>query len=561
MKNESTGLRSGGQVLVDALRINGVERAFCVPGESYLAVLDALHDAKDDIELVVCRQEGGAAYMAEAYGKLTGKPGICFVTRGPGATNASVGVHTAFQDSTPMILFIGQVARDQVEREAFQEIDYRRMFGQMAKWVVEVDDAARLPELLSQAFHRATNGRPGPVVVALPEDMLTDLVGVPDAGPAQAIEPAASPAALSQLQDLISQARQPLVVLGGGGWNQQAVIDIQRFIETQNLPVAGSFRCQDLFNNTLPHYAGDLGLAAGPELVEAVKNSDLLLVIGARLGEMSTGGYALVDIPTPKQKLVHVHPGIEELGRVYQPTLGINAGMKTFAAQVANLPAIKPQAFSDWTAQLNGGYRANLDCPPSPGPVQMGEVIAWLNERLAHDSIMTCGAGNYTGWLHRGYQHRTFRTLLGPTNGSMGYGVPAAVAAKITFPERTVVAFAGDGCFMMNGQELATAAHHDARLIVVVVNNGMYGTIRMHQERSYPGRVCGTQLHNPDFAALARAYGFHGETVVATEQFAQAFERCLASGKPALIEVQVDPEALTPRMSLSQIREKAQASR
>lgn len=561
MNTDNNGLRTGGQVLVDALRINGVERAFCVPGESYLAVLDALHDARDDIELIVCRQEGGAAYMAEAYGKLTGKPGICFVTRGPGATNASVGVHTAFQDSTPMILFIGQVARDQVEREAFQEIDYRRMFGQMAKWVVEVDDAERLPELLSQAFHRATNGRPGPVVVALPEDMLTDRVAVADAGPARRIEAAAAPADLQRLQALLGEAQRPLVVLGGGGWTAAAVADARRFIQAQNLPVAASFRCQDLFDNTLPQYAGDLGLAAGPELVEAVKSSDLLLVIGARLGEMSTGGYALVDIPVPRQALVHIHPGIEELGRVYQPTLAINAGMPTIAAQLAALAPAKPQAFAEWVQRLNSGYRANFECPRSPGAVQMSEVIAWLNQHLAADSIITCGAGNYTGWVHRGYQHQAFRTLLGPTNGSMGYGVPAAIAAKLTAPQRSVVAFAGDGCFLMNGQELATAAHYDARVIVVVVNNGMYGTIRMHQERSYPGRVSGTDLHNPDFAALARAYGLHAETVSATEQFAGAFERCEASGKPALIEVQIDPEALTPRMTLSQIREKALASR
>ncbi|WP_426427588.1 thiamine pyrophosphate-binding protein [Pseudomonas palmensis] len=561
MNTDNNGLRTGGQVLVDALRINGVERAFCVPGESYLAVLDALHDARDDIELIVCRQEGGAAYMAEAYGKLTGKPGICFVTRGPGATNASVGVHTAFQDSTPMILFIGQVARDQVEREAFQEIDYRRMFGQMAKWVVEVDDAARLPELLSQAFHRATNGRPGPVVVALPEDMLTDRVAVADAGPARRIEAAAAPADLQRLQALLGEAQRPLVVLGGGGWTAAAVADARRFIQAQNLPVAASFRCQDLFDNTLPQYAGDLGLAAGPELVEAVKSSDLLLVIGARLGEMSTGGYALVDIPVPRQALVHIHPGIEELGRVYQPTLAINAGMPTIAAQLAALAPAKPQAFAEWVQRLNSGYRANFECPRSPGEVQMSEVIAWLNQHLAADSIITCGAGNYTGWVHRGYQHQAFRTLLGPTNGSMGYGVPAAIAAKLTAPQRSVVAFAGDGCFLMNGQELATAAHYDARVIVVVVNNGMYGTIRMHQERSYPGRVSGTDLHNPDFAALARAYGLHAETVSATDQFAGAFERCEASGKPALIEVQIDPEALTPRMTLSQIREKALASR
>ncbi|HDS1744046.1 MULTISPECIES: thiamine pyrophosphate-binding protein [Pseudomonas] len=549
--------RSGGQVLVDALRVNGVERAFCVPGESYLAVLDALHDVQDDIELIVCRQEGGAAYMAEAYGKLTGKPGICMVTRGPGATNASVGVHTAFQDSTPMILFIGQVARDQIEREAFQEVDYRRMFGQMAKWVVQIDDAARIPELINQAFQRAISGRPGPVVVALPEDMLTDLVQVSDARPAKRVEAAPAPEAMAELQQLLTRAERPLVVAGGGGWTAEAVADLKSFVQTQNLPLAASFRCQDLFDNTDPHYAGDLGLAAGPVLVEAVKQSDLLIVVGARLGEMTTGGYALVDIPTPKQALVHVHPSAEEIGRVYQPTLGINAGPGSFLRQVNRVAPVRPDAFEDWTVRLNRGYLGNFETPRSPGNVQMSEVIAWLNKHLPSDSILTCGAGNYTGWVHRGYQHREFRTLLGPTNGSMGYGVPAAVAAKLTYPQRTVVAFAGDGCFMMNGQELATAAHYGARVITIVVNNGMYGTIRMHQERSYPGRVSGTELHNPDFAALARAYGLHGETVTRTEDFVVAFERCQASGKPALIEIQVDPEALTPRMTLSQIRDKA----
>lgn len=549
--------RSGGQVLVDALRVNGVERAFCVPGESYLAVLDALHDVQDDIELIVCRQEGGAAYMAEAYGKLTGKPGICMVTRGPGATNASVGVHTAFQDSTPMILFIGQVARDQIEREAFQEVDYRRMFGQMAKWVVQIDDAARIPELINQAFQRAISGRPGPVVVALPEDMLTDLVQVSDARPAKRVEAAPAPEAMAELQQLLTRAERPLVVAGGGGWTAEAVAELKSFVQTQNLPLAASFRCQDLFDNTDPHYAGDLGLAAGPVLVEAVKQSDLLIVVGARLGEMTTGGYALVDIPTPKQALVHVHPSAEEIGRVYQPTLGINAGPGSFLRQVNRVAPVRPDAFEDWTVRLNRGYLGNFETPRSPGNVQMSEVIAWLNKHLPSDSILTCGAGNYTGWVHRGYQHREFRTLLGPTNGSMGYGVPAAVAAKLTYPQRTVVAFAGDGCFMMNGQELATAAHYGARVIAIVVNNGMYGTIRMHQERSYPGRVSGTELHNPDFAALARAYGLHGETVTRTEDFVVAFERCQASGKPALIEIQVDPEALTPRMTLSQIRDKA----
>ncbi|MDH4608439.1 thiamine pyrophosphate-binding protein [Pseudomonas sp. BN102] len=550
--------RTGGQVLVDALRIHGVERAFCVPGESYLAVLDALYDAREAIDLVVCRQEGGAAYMAEAYGKLTGKPGICFVTRGPGATNASVGVHTAFQDSTPMILFIGQVARDQRDREAFQEIDFRAMYAPLAKWVVQIDDARRIPELLSQAFHRALNGRPGPVVVALPEDMLTEVVEVADAGPVRVIEPHASAADMQALRHLLDRAERPLMILGGGGWNARAVADIRRFAERHDLPVAASFRCQDLFDNTHPNYAGDLGFAAGPKLIQAVKDADLLLVVGSRLGEVSTSGYSTLDIPVPRQALVHVHPGIEELGRVYQPTLGINSGMTAFAALAAEMPEIDGKRSPDWTGALNCNYRDNLVLTTSPGPVQMAEIIAWLRERLPTDAILTNGAGNYAVWLQRFYQFRTFRTQLGPTNGSMGYGVPAAVAAKLTCPDRIVVAFSGDGCFLMNGQEIATAASYGANVIFIVVNNGMYGTIRMHQERHYPGRVSGTDLHNPDFAALARAHGLHGETVERTEDFAPAFERSAAAGRPALIEVRIDPEAITPRQSLSQIRREAQ---
>ncbi|MCY1331909.1 Acetolactate synthase isozyme 2 large subunit [compost metagenome] len=550
--------RTGGQVLVDALRIHGVERAFCVPGESYLAVLDALYDAREAIDLVVCRQEGGAAYMAEAYGKLTGKPGICFVTRGPGATNASVGVHTAFQDSTPMILFIGQVARDQRDREAFQEIDFRAMYAPLAKWVVQIDDARRIPELLSQAFHRALNGRPGPVVVALPEDMLTEVVEVADAGPVRIIEPHASAADMQALGDLLQRAERPLLILGGGGWNARAVADIRRFAERHALPVAASFRCQDLFDNTHPNYAGDLGFAAGPKLVQAVKDADLLLVVGSRLGEVSTNGYSTLDIPVPRQALVHVHPGIEELGRVYQPTLGINSGMAAFAALAAEMPETDGKRNPDWTGALNRHYRDNLAPTTSPGPVQMAEIVAWLRERLPADAILTNGAGNYAVWLQRFYQFRSFRTQLGPTNGSMGYGVPAAVAAKLTCPDRTVVAFSGDGCFLMNGQEIATAASYGANVIFIVVNNGMYGTIRMHQERHYPGRVSGTDLHNPDFAALARAHGLHGETVARTEDFAAAFERSAAAGRPALIEVRIDPEAITPRQSLSQIRREAQ---
>ena len=558
--NHKNNHRTGGEILIDALRINGVDIAFCVPGESYLAALDALHDAKEDIELIVCRQEGGATYMAEAYGKLTGKPGIAFVTRGPGATNASVGVHTAFQDSTPMILFIGQVASDQVEREAFQEVDYRRMFGQMAKWVVQIDDVARIPELVSQAFHRAVNGRPGPVVVALPEDMLTAHASVSDVPAHKKVEISAGTEQLQELADLLKQAERPVVMLGGSGWNKQAVADAEAFCVTNNLPVATSFRCQDLYNNALANYAGELGTSASPKLLQSIKDSDLLLVIGARIGEMTSAGYTMVNIPVPNQKLIHVHSGAEELGRVYYPTLPINATMAAFAKQLRGLGKIGTDKWASWTAELNKNYNDNLQHAPIPGDVQMGEIMQWMRANLPEDTIMTTGAGNYTAWPHRFYQYKTFRTQLGATNGSMGYGVPAAIAAKLTDRDRTVIAFAGDGCFLMNGQELATAMQYDARVVFIVVNNGMYGTIRMHQERTYPGRVSGTGLANPDFAALAQAYGLHGETVAATDEFVPAFERCVASGKPALIEIRIDQEAITPKMSLSAMREQALAA-
>lgn len=555
--NKTISRRSGGQILVDALRIHGVKRAFCVPGESYLAVLDALHDVREEIDLVVCRQEGGAAYMAEAYGKLTGEPGICFVTRGPGATNASVGVHTALQDSSPMILFIGQVARDQQYREAFQEIDFRQMFGPLAKWVVQIEDTRRIPELISQAFHRAVNGRPGPVVVALPEDMLTEMAEVGDAGAFKRISMTPATEQLASMQQLLEHSVRPLMVLGGSGWDADSVRDMQRFAEQQNIPVAASFRCQDLFDNRHANYVGDLGFAASAQLSSAVKNADLLLVVGSRMGEVSTGGYNALDIPVPKQTLIHVHLGIEELGRVYQPALAINSSMSTFAKSAAELPAVIDEAKSEWTRTLNKNYRENLEHLPSPGDVQMAEIIEWLNRKLPDDAILTNGAGNYAVWLQRFYQFRQYRTQLGPTNGSMGYGVPAAVAAKLTYPDRVVVSFSGDGCFLMNGQEVATAAQHGANVIFVVVNNGMYGTIRMHQERNYPGRVSGTELLNPDFAALAQAYRLHGEVVTTTSDFAPAFERCLEMSRPSLIEVRVDPEALTPRMSLTQIREQS----
>jgi len=555
--SKRTNSRTGGQLLVDALKIHGVDLAFGVPGESYLAVLDALYDARDTIRLITCRQEGGAANMAEAYGKLTGRPGICFVTRGPGATNASIGVHTAFQDSTPMILFVGQVARDQVEREAFQEVDYRRMFAPLAKWAAQIDDPARVPELVSQAFHRAVAGRPGPVVIALPEDMLTATADVADAGPYKTVRPHPGPEELQAMRALLAEAERPFLLLGGGGWDAGAVRDIAAFAEANGLPVGVSFRCQDLIDNAHKNYAGHVGIGPHPALAAQVKEADVLLVVGARLGEMTTGGYTLLDVPVPKQTLIHVHAGAEELGRVYQPALAINAGMAQFAAAARALPPVDPARWAARTAQAHKDYLATLAHEGHAGALQMPAVMKVLRERLPPDAILSNGAGNYTTWLHRFYQYRTFRTQLAPTSGAMGYGLPAAVAAKAVHPDRTVVCFAGDGCFLMNGQELATAMQYGLAIIVIVVNNGMYGTIRMHQEREYPTRVHGTDLANPDFAALARAYGAFGEKVETTEQFAPAFERAVASGKPALLELRLDPEAITPRLSLSQIRDNA----
>lgn len=497
-------LRSGGQLLVDCLETHGVDHLYCVPGESYLAVLDALHDSQK-INVTVCRQEGGAAMMADAYGKLTGRPGICFVTRGPGATNASPGVHIAAQDSTPMILFIGQVARGDFEREAFQEIDYRKLYGPVVKWAAQIDQAERIPEMVTRAFYTATSGRPGPVVLALPEDMLRDLV------------------------------------------------------EAWDLPVAAVFRRQDCFDNSHQNYIGDVGIGVNPKLAQRVKEADLLLVIGARLGEMTTSGYTLIDIPRPKQKLVHIYSGAEELGRVYQPTLAINASI---GPALRALAEVKPDQEPRWREQRQRAredYLAWTTPPAVPGDVQMGEIMTWLRERLPPESILCNGAGNYTAWVHRFYRYRNCSTQLAPTSGSMGYGTPAAVAAKRLFPERPVVAFAGDGCFLMNGQEFATAVQYELPIIVIVVNNGMYGTIRMHQERDYPGRISATELKNPDFAALAKAYGGHGETVTSTDDFAPAFERAWESGKPAIIELQVDPEAITPAKTLSAIRKEALA--
>ncbi len=553
--------RSGGRILVDQLRIHGVDTAFCVPGESYLDVIDSLYEHRESIRLIVCRQEGGAAFMAEAYGKCTGKPGICLVTRGPGATNASIGVHTAYQDSSPMILMIGQVNRGIVEREAFQEVDFRRMFGQMTKWVAQIDDAERIPEYLSHAFHVAVSGRRGPVVLALPEDMLISEVEVADAGPYQTVKPSPSADSLEQLRSMLEIAKRPLVLLGGGDWSTKACDDIRSYIEANNLPVACTFRRQDLIENRHPNYCGDVGIGVNPLLAKRVNAADLIIAIGPRLGEMTTGGYTMFTIPRPDKTLVHVHPGIEELGRVYQANLMINSGMSEFAHAASVTPAVESSAWRDWTHRAHEEYLKNIEPQASQGAVDLTEVMMELRRQLPPDAILTTGAGNYSGWVQRYWQYGGIRSQLGPTSGAMGYGVPSAVAAKLVFPQRTVASFSGDGCFLMNGQELATAAQYDLKILFFVINNGMYGTIRMHQEREYPARVHGTELRNPDFAALANAYGVHGAVVARTDEFPQVLADALAQQGPALIELRTDPEAITTRGSLSAMRENALKSR
>ena len=556
--NQDTPLPSGGQILVDCLKVHGVDLAFCVPGESFLAVLDALYDAREQVRLIVCRQEGGAAFMAEAYGKLTGRPGICFVTRGPGASNASIGVHTAYQDSSPMILFIGQVGGDVVEREAFQEVDYRRMFGQMGKWVAQIDRAERIPEYMNHAFHLAVSGRPGPVVLALPEDMLVSRALAPDVRRYQRVKPSPSASEMTHLASLLKQAQSPLTILGGSDWTTQACQDVRSFAEAWNLPVACSFRRQDLLDNRHRNYAGEVGIAISPELKKRAREADLVLAIGPRLGEMTTGGYTLFDLPRPLQTLVHVHPGAEELGRVYQAQLMINSGMEQFAACAKALTPPAEVAWGKWTQMLRQEYLLSIEPVPMPGTLNLSEAVAWLRSRLPPDSIVTNGAGNFSGWVQRFYQYTGLRTQLAPTNGAMGYGVPAAVAAKLLHPERTVVCFSGDGDFLMTGQELATAVQFGAAVVFLVVNNGMYGTIRMHQERRFPGRVVGTALKNPDFLKLAHAYGAFGASVTRTAEFAPAFDEAVAHKGPAIIELKMDPEIITTRTTLSEIRRHAQ---
>jgi len=551
------GSRTAAQILVDQLVLQGVDRVFCVPGESFLAVLDALHDSPE-IELVTCRHEGGAAMMAEAYGKLTGRPGIVFCSRGPGATNASSGLHVAFQDSTPMIMFIGQNPRDVMTREGFQEVDYRCTFGTQAKAVLQLEDAARTAELVTRAFQLALSGRPGPVVIPLPEDVLAETAAVPDGRPAMRFANAPAPDVVSRVREMLGAARRPVVMLGGSGWMPEAVAAIRRFAEESGLPVTASFRRQDLLDNESPSYVGEIGLGPNPKLVETVTGADLILVIGARLGEIGTNGYTIMDIPCPRQRLVHVYPGADEIGHVYQPELGIVSDPASFALALAADGPVRGE-WGDWLKAARASFEAWTAPRTSPGAIQMCEIMAWLDGNLPEDTIYTNGAGNFTVWLHRFHRYRRFGTQVAPICGSMGYGIPAALAAKFARPDATVICIAGDGDFQMTCTELATAAAHGLKIRILILNNGMLGTIRMHQERHYPARVSGTDLSlgNPDFTALAQSYGAHAERVERTADFAAAFARADAHDGPAILEIMIDPEALTPAASLSQIRQAA----
>ena len=562
----------GGYLLVECLIAQGVTHAFGVPGESYLAALDGFHKYQDRIQFVTCRQEGGAAFMADAQGRLTGRPGVCFVTRGPGATNASIGVHTAFQDSTPMVLFVGDVATETRDREAFQEVDFCSFFGPstkgMAKRVERIDDAKRIPEYVARAFATAMNGRPGPVVLVLPEDMLTHEVSSRPLPKLEPVQAWSDPGSLRELREMLLKAQRPFVIAGGGGWTPQSAQALQRFAENWHLPVGNAFRFQDTFDNFHPLYAGDVGIGINPKLSQRIKDSDLIIAIGPRLGEMTTSGYTLLEVPKPKQKLVHIHASAEELNRVYHADLAICASMNAAARSLEVLTAPPTVPWTDWAAQANADYLANtlpqtlagLPADSAQGLVNMPEVISVLQRHLPADAVLTNGAGNFASWVHRYYKHhglsKGFKTQLAPTVGAMGYGVPAGIAAAV-LTGRIVFTIAGDGDFLMNGQELATAAQHGAKTIVVLLNNGMYGTIRMHQERDFPTHNMGSHLNNPHFANLAKAYGYEGVRILKTEEFEPALTAALARNEGTLIEIMLDPEAITTRVTLSAITQNA----
>jgi len=547
--------RTGGRILVDQLVLHGADLAFGVPGESYIDVLDALRDSP--VRYVTCRHEGGAATMAEAHGKLTGSPGICFVTRGPGATQASVGVHTAYQDGTPLLLFVGQVPREDAEREAFQEIDYRRMFGPLAKWVAQVDQVERIPELIARAFRVATSGRPGPVVLALPEDVLAEVADVPDASPYAPAQAAPGAEELTAARDLLAAAERPLAIVGGQPWSADAGDALAAWCDAGGIPVAAGWRCQDYVDNEASCYAGHLGVGADPALRDRLRDADVLLVVGARLGDIETGGFATIIPPGVGRTLIHVHPDPDEIGRVYEPAVGIVSSGPRFAEALRGVEPVDPGGHGGTMDAAHDAWRATLEARALPGAVEATGVMSALRARLGPDAILTSGAGNFTVWAHRFYVFRRYRTQLAPLSGAMGYGLPAAIAAKLVHPHRDVVCLAGDGDFLMTAQELATARQAGAPVVVVVLDNGMYGTIRMHQERRFPGRVSGTDLENPDFAALARAFGAYGERVERAADVPAALDRALGAGTAAVLHVPVDPEALTPRQTLSEIRAEA----
>ena len=546
-------MRHGGKILVSQLEAQGATTAFTVPGESFLAALDGLHDS-NRIKTIICRQEGGASMMAEAWGKVTGEPGVCFVTRGPGAANAMSGLHIAQQDSTPMVLFVGMPAREHEDREAFQEIEVKRLFSSFVKWAAVIRETERIPEYVSRAFHAARSGRPGPVVLGLPEDMLAATAEAIDAKPAKVASASPSAGDMEQLGQMLAKATRPVMIIGGPGWSRDVQKAIEAFADRFDMPVAPAFRYQDYIDNRHRCHVGCAGIGIDPALSDAIKKADVLIVVGARLGEMTTSQYSLLDIPNPKQFLVHVHPSPDELGSVYRADLPIAATAAAFAAQLANLRPPSKIAWSGLRAELRASYERSLQPIPLPGSVKLAEVVRTVSQMLPEDGIITNGAGNYAGFVHRYFDYKGYRTQLAPTSGSMGYGLPAAIAAKLAHPDRPVVNFQGDGCFMMTSQELATAVQYALPIVTIVANNGVYGTIRMHQEREYPNRVIGTTLMNPDFAAFARSFGADGYTVEETQDFGPAFDSALRSGKPSVIELKLDPEAISPRRTLSEIR-------
>lgn len=545
-------MSSVAKIIVDTLVAQGISHAFAVPGESYLPVLDALHDVRDSLKLITCRHEAAAANMAEAYGKLTNKPGVVLVTRGPGATHAAIGVHTAHQDSTPLLLFVGQVGTDMLQREAFQEIDYRLMFAQVAKRVVTLDRADRAAELVASAYATAISGRPGPVVIVLPEDVLAENGGEAATAPIEAAEPSPDASAIAKLANLLADAERPILWIGGGGWTDEAAANIAHFAEDARIPVVTAWRRKDRFDNVHPKYAGELGLGANPKLVERVKSADLIIALGTRLGEVTSQGYTLPTAPTPAQKFIHIHPDGDTLGAVTRPTLAIQASVRLASSALAELGfMVDGERWASWAEAARADYEAWVAPTAVQAGVNMAEVIAHVDSIVGPDAIFTNGAGNFAAWLHRFHQHRRLHTQLAPTSGAMGYGVPAGIAAKIIHPDREVVIVAGDGDFLMSGQELATAARYGANVIVLVVDNAQYGTIRMHQARDFPGRQSGTALTNPDFATFARSFGAFGATVERTEDFPAAFEAARAAGTPALICLKTDPDEIAPGRRLS----------